>query len=103
MSSQELQDKVRQSFPWITYKHKTNPPGLRPQAKKLLGLLFATYLAIRTARFVSWQREMAAKYPGPPVSLLTGNISQMIECGGFTEELFFQLHKKYGDIIRFFI
>jgi cytochrome P450 len=73
------------------------------KAKKIFYILVATYIAIRYARFVKWQREMAAKYPGPPVSLLTGNITQMIECGGFTEELFFNLHGKYGDIIRFFI
>ena len=42
-------------------------------------------------------------FPGPPSSLLTGNIDEMIKAGGFSEELFFNLHGKYGDIVRFFI
>ena len=41
--------------------------------------------------------------PGPPVSLLKGNIDVMIKAGGFTEQLFIDLHAQYGDILRFFI
>lgn len=32
-----------------------------------------------------------------------GNISTMIECGGFSPELFDKLHKDHGDVVRFYL
>jgi len=73
------------------------------KVRRFIFVATVLYLANRFRKFLKWQRELAARYPGPPVSPLTGNIDFMIESGGFNEELFERLHSKYGDVVRFFI
>jgi len=71
--------------------------------KRALALVTLGYLLYRFQKFAKWQKRAAAALPGPAVSLVSGNLPEMISYGGFTEEMFRAFHAKYGDFIRFFI
>jgi len=52
----------------------------------------------RYRKLVQWQKEMSALCPGPVCHPFMGNLPEMIKAGGFSEELFVNLHAEYVSI-----
>ena len=43
-------------------------------------------------KLVKWQKQIGATVPGPKCHPLMGNLPEMVEAKGFSEELFRKLH-----------
>ncbi|KAH9261452.1 hypothetical protein BASA81_000096 [Batrachochytrium salamandrivorans] len=55
------------------------------------------------AALLAWQKKTSALCPGPKCDPMLGNLGEMIAAGGFSQELFAELHAKHGDVVRFYI
>ena len=49
---------------------------------------------VKIRKLLKWQREMSEICPGPVCHPLLGNIREMIDAKGFSQELFVNLHSQ---------
>lgn len=62
-----------------------------------------SYFLVKLHKFLKWRKEMMQRFPGPPASLLLGNLGDLHRAGGFNDKFFDMLHDNYGPYARFFI
>jgi len=61
------------------------------------------YFAYKMKKLLEWQKELSKICPGPKCHPLKGNLQEMIDAKGFSQELFERLHSEHGDVVRFFM
>jgi len=63
---------------------------------KVCGTAVGGFLVYRIVLFLRFRTEMNKRFPGPPASLLMGNLGDLTSNGGFSEQFFEFLHAVGG-------